>query len=108
MTRADPNPPPTGTLQGFVSAANYSGGTLPPAVKKASNNSATNADGKNNWAPRVGFAWQVLPHSSRFVLRGGYAIYYSQLTTQTSFIHLDFSERFPDAGPDVPAPLPHL
>ena len=108
MTRADPNPPPTGTLQGFVAAANYSGGTLPPGVTKASNNSATNADGKNNWAPRVGFAWQVLPHSSRFVLRGGYVIYYSRLTTQTSFIHLGFSEPFAEAGVEVAASSPTL
>ncbi|MGH8549047.1 MAG: hypothetical protein ACRERU_10695, partial [Methylococcales bacterium] len=44
-----------------------------------------NGDGKNNFAPRVGFAWQMLPKSSRLVLRGGYGVYYSRLTSETPF-----------------------
>ena len=106
VTKANPDPPMTGTLQGFVVGANYAAGTLPAGVAKGSNNSATNADGNNNWSPRLGFAWQVLPHSSRLVLRGGYGIYYSRLTTQTSFIHLGFSEPLANAGVEVLASSP--
>ena len=30
-----------------------------------------------NFAPRVGFAWQ--PQAAQFVVRGGYALYYTQI-----------------------------
>lgn len=38
---------------------------------------------KNNFAPRFGFAWQILPKT---VVRGGYGIYYNVL--ETSFLGL--------------------
>ncbi len=34
---------------------------------------------KNNWGPRLGFAWQALPKT---VLRGGYGIFYSRYPIQ--------------------------
>lgn len=39
---------------------------------------ATYLPDKNNFAPRVGFAWRPLD-SERFVIRSGYGIYYDQL-----------------------------
>ncbi len=36
----------------------------------------------NNFAPRIGFAWDVLGNG-RTALRGGYGIYYQQLSNQT-------------------------
>jgi hypothetical protein len=45
-----------------------------------------NGDGQNTWNPRVGFAWRI-PHSERFVLRGGYGVYHSRYTGQP-FIQL--------------------
>jgi Carboxypeptidase regulatory-like domain/TonB dependent receptor len=80
---ANPNPPASGTLQGFVVASNFSGGTIPPGVTKASTNTAINNDNQNGWAPRLGFSWQI-PGTSRLVLRGGYGIYYTRITGEPS------------------------
>ena len=70
----------TGSLLGYTVSSNYSG-TPPCQVLKLSSESGFNPGGNNTWNPRVGFAWR-LPHSERFVLRGGYGIYHSILTGQ--------------------------
>jgi hypothetical protein len=80
-TRANPNPPAAGTIQGWVVASNFPA-PIPPGVTQFDNTSGTNATGQNNLAPRFGFAWKVLPRSDRFVLRGGYGIYYGHLIGQ--------------------------
>ena len=52
----------------------------------ASNNTFGNdGAGQNTVAPRIGFAWQVLPRTSRLVLGGGYGIYYSRPTGQAFY-----------------------
>jgi Carboxypeptidase regulatory-like domain len=84
--QADPDPPATGSLQGFIVASNFSGGTIPPGVIKAGTNTAIDNDGQNGWEPRLGFAWQ-LPGTNRLVLRGGYGIFYTR-TTGEPFIQL--------------------
>jgi hypothetical protein len=76
---ADPNPPASGSIDGYVVASNFQG-TIPPGVTRSSNPFAVNDNGQNTWGPRLGFAWQVLPSTSRFVLRGGYGLYYSRPT----------------------------
>jgi hypothetical protein len=84
--RANPNPPPQGTLEGFIVASNFSGGTIPPGVVRADTNTAINNEGQNGWEPRIGFSWQ-LPGTNRLVLRGGYGIFYSR-TTGEPFVQL--------------------
>jgi hypothetical protein len=84
--RANPNPPDSGSFDGFIVASNFSGGALPPGVIKAKTNTAINNEGQNGWEPRIGFAWQ-LPGTDRLVLRGGYGIFYSR-TTGEPFIQL--------------------
>ena len=74
--------PPTqaqgGTLAGFMVPANYCC-TLPAGVYKNSNNSATPTGApRNDFAPRIGFAWQPTG-SNRWVLRGGFGMFYDLL-----------------------------
>jgi hypothetical protein len=82
ISKADPNPPPAGTVVGYVVASNFQG-TIPPGVTRADNPFATNAAGQNSWAPRLGFSWQIFPRLSSLLLRGGYGIYYSRPTGQS-------------------------
>ncbi len=83
FNRADPNPPASGTLQGFVVSDNYPG-TVPSGVTQLDNNLGIRGDGQNTWNPRVGFAWQ-LPPGQHAVLRGGYGIYHQRVTGQPLF-----------------------
>ena len=84
VSKADNNPPPGGSLAGYLVASNFPG-TLPPGVTRVSNPFGNYAEGQNTIAPRIGFAWQAWPGSSAFVLRGGYGIYYSQPTGQAFY-----------------------
>lgn len=74
---ADPNPPVTGSLQGWTVPANYTG-VVPAQVVRSSNNYGTAGSGQNTINPRVGFAWQ--PLSDRLVLRGGWGLFHSRPT----------------------------
>ncbi|MGH9752967.1 MAG: TonB-dependent receptor domain-containing protein [Blastocatellia bacterium] len=93
LSLANPTPPAAGTLAGFVVGDHFSGGDLPAGVTQQDGKLVVNGDGQNAFAPRLGFAWQVLPQSSRLVLRGGYGIYYSRLSSQTPF-QLTFGQPF--------------
>ena len=83
--KADRNPPSSGTLDGYVVASNFSG-ALPAGVARVNNTFGNYGEGQNTLAPRVGFAWQVLPNTRRLVLRGGYGVYYSRPTGQASTV----------------------
>jgi hypothetical protein len=78
---ANPNPPASGTLAGYLVSSNYSGGAIPPGVTQVGNEFGGYGNKQNTWNPRVGFAWR-LPRTERFVLRGGYGIYHSRYTGQ--------------------------
>jgi hypothetical protein len=81
---ANPNPPPQGSLDGYIVASNFSGNP-PSGVTRADNTSGNNGEGQNALAPRIGFAWQVLHGTYPLVLRGGYGIYYSRTTGQAFY-----------------------
>ena len=84
FSKANPNPPAGGSVDGYIVGSNFPG--VPPAgVRRASNTSANNGEGQNTIGPRFGFAWQVLPRTSRLVLRGGYGMYFSRPTGQAFF-----------------------
>jgi len=84
ISKADPNPPPGGSIAGYVVASNFPG-VVPPGVQRADNTFANDGAGQNTIAPRIGFSWQVLPATSQLVLRGGYGIYFSRPTGQAFF-----------------------
>jgi len=118
IAAANPNPPPEGTIQGYVVASNFPG-TLPAGPDgskpvRASTNTSLNNEGQNGWEPRIGFAWQ-LPGTDRFVLRGGYGIYITRTTGQPFFqllasppfgtLRENFFPTIATAFPSIP-PLP--
>ena len=70
-------PAPIGSFSGYVLPANYKG-PLPDGVVKTGTSGLWNADRKN-FAPRVGFSLRLL-NKPVLVLRGGYGIYYDQLS----------------------------
>jgi hypothetical protein len=71
--------PPEGTFSGFVLPANYHG-PLPGGVEQSRNSGMWNSDYKD-FAPRLGFALQLLDRPT-VVLRGGYGVYYGRLSGQ--------------------------
>ena len=79
---ADGNPPAGGSLEGYLVSSNFPG-TAPRGVTRVKNEFGTYGEGQNTVAPRVGFAWRVLPRTTRFLLRGGYGIFYSRPTGQS-------------------------
>ncbi len=83
FSKADRNPAANGSLAGYIVAANFPG-SAPPNVTRANNTSGTYGEGQNTIAPRIGFAWQVLPSTRRILLRGGYGLYYSRPTGAAS------------------------
>jgi hypothetical protein len=84
ISRADPNPPPSGSQAGYVVASNFPG-VPPTGVVRAKNSFGNDGEGQNTIAPRLGFAWQLLPRTSRLVLRGGYGMFYSRPTGQAFY-----------------------
>jgi Carboxypeptidase regulatory-like domain/TonB-dependent Receptor Plug Domain len=80
----NPNPPPSGSLSGYVVPANWPY-AVPAGVVKSGINGFVPGSGNNTWGPRLGFAWSVLPQNDRFVVRGGYGIYYSAVTGNSQF-----------------------
>jgi hypothetical protein len=84
IAKADPNPPPGGSQAGYIVGSNFSG-ILPAGVLRSTNTFGNDAGGQNAIAPRIGFAWQILPRTSRLVLRGGYGTYYSRPTGQAFY-----------------------
>lgn len=80
LPSANPNPPASGSVQGFVVGNNFPG-TLPNGVVKSDNNLALKGIGQDTLNPRVGFAW-LLPGSDKVALRAGYGVYHQRYSGQ--------------------------
>ena len=78
--------PARGTYAGWVVPSNYdtkTWGPLPPGIITSGHKIASrNEVPKNNFAPRLGFAWQPV-RSSQFVLRGGAGFFYDRVPGNT-------------------------
>ena len=101
ISKANPNPPPGGSIAGYVVASNFRG-DLPPGVLRANNTFGNDGAGQNTIVPRVGFALQPFARASGVVLRGGYGLYYSRLTGQAFYQNMlgaPFSQFRLNAGP---------
>lgn len=96
---ANPNPPATGTLAGFLVSKDFPG-DVPAGVTQLDNNYGVLGKNQSNIGPRIGFAWQLphtaLPFTHRMVLRGGYGMYFSRATGQP-FIQLAAGPPFASA-----------
>jgi hypothetical protein len=75
LSLADPNPPITGSVAGYVVGSNYKGPPLPAGVKQENNEFAIKGLGQNHIAPRLGLAWQVFHDPGTLVLRAGYGMF---------------------------------
>ncbi len=62
INKADTSPPPSGSLDGYIVASNFPS-AVPPGVTRANNTFGNYGEGQNTIAPRIGFAWQILPEN---------------------------------------------
>jgi Carboxypeptidase regulatory-like domain/TonB dependent receptor len=85
VSKINPNPPATGSLDGYVVNSNYHGPPLPAGVIQGKNTFGFNGNGQNTWNPRFGFSW-LLPGTERFVLRGGIGVYHTTTEGQMNLL----------------------
>jgi Carboxypeptidase regulatory-like domain len=98
----DPNPPSTGTLQGFEVAGNYPG-TAPAGVTVLHGSKLAYAgDGQNTLNPRIGFSW-MLPGSNGLVLRAGYGVFHQAISGQPT-VQLIFQQPWAALRTQVQSP----
>src|SRR5260370_17752471 len=82
VTKSNPNPPPSGSLAGYIVASNFPG-TVPAGVVRADNTFGNYDANPNTIAPPFGFSCQILPDTNPLSLRGAYLLHYPRPTTQT-------------------------
>ena len=85
ISKLNPNPSATGSFDGYIVNANYTGPAIPAGVIQGKNKFGFNGDGQNTWNPRFGFAWS-LPHADRLVLRGGIGVYHTTTEGQMNLL----------------------
>jgi hypothetical protein len=95
-----PIPPAAGTYVGITMSQDYNG-VLPYGVTRRDTNLLTYGHAPlDNFAPRIGFAWQPFKPNGRFVVRGGSGIFYKLIDGQ------HFLNTW-DGGPPVAVPFAH-
>ncbi len=98
LLQTQPIPPAAGTYVGFTLSSNYTGPVPPGTVRRQTRSLTANHAPLNDFAPRLGFAWQPFSSSGRFVVRGGFGLFYQTIHGQ------QFLDEF-DGEPPLAAPL---
>jgi hypothetical protein len=97
LDQAVPIPPASGTFVGYTVANNYAG-VLPDGVLRRNVNVLTNGGAPlNNFSPRVGFAYQPFGNSGKFVVRGGYGLFYD--TLMGNIFEIELNNNPPSTAP---------
>ena len=96
-----PIPSGSGTYVGYTVANDYAGTTYPGIVRRNNNTLTFGHSPFDNFAPRIGFAWQPLTKSSNLVVRGGYGVFYDVLMGNIFEIELN-------NNPPSTAPLTYI
>jgi hypothetical protein len=114
ISLANPNPPATGSVAGYVVSKDIPGGNVPAGVKQLGNDYGILGRHQNTFGPRLGFAWRLPKVAGReTVLRGGYGVYQSRATGQP-FLQLAAAPPFallrqlqgvPNAGASFASPF---
>lgn len=95
-----PIPPASGTYVGLTVKKSFQG-TLPAGVIRRNTNLLTYGHAPwDNFAPRLGLAWQPFSSNGKFVVRGGSGIYYKLIDGQ------HFLDTW-DGEPPIAAPFTH-
>jgi Carboxypeptidase regulatory-like domain len=95
-----PVPPASGTYVGFTVKQDFEG-DVPAGVIRRNTNLLTYGHAPlDNFAPRLGFAWQPFGSNGRFVIRSGAGIFYKLIDGQ------HFLDTW-DGEPPVAAPFTH-
>ena len=80
---AVPIPPAEGTYEGLTMGKNYPGDLPPGVYRRPGNTQLRNGNSPyDDFAPRIGIAWQPFDNDGRFVVRGGYGLFFTRVTFQ--------------------------
>ena len=97
-------------VTGLMVPNNYNDPMPPGLVRSSRNTSTINAPPWDDFAPRLGFAWQPTSNG-KFVVRGGAGFFYDMLTGQTTgvpFSGTNPAQGAPIGGPSLTLATPYV